>query len=511
MDRARALIQQYHLTPLHLTLLSLFVAASATAASLVVGIGYFDPVGILLIAGGAVLTIVVASSLRPQIAIYILMVTLVSNLSYIFTDLGLPGVNKPLIALLMLSVGINSMIRGSFNMRVKSIEWLMLAYGATMMVSYFGAADQDVALEEMVEYAKNIIIMFCMAYALKSEADWKRSLWLVIGTMTVLSAMGTYQVLSGDYDQTFWGFATIKRDQVLTDVWQMRLNGPIYDPNFFGLILVGFMPLSLYRIFDATHLPTKVFSALSVLLNIIANLNTYSRASFITMGVILFVIALERRVKMGFLFLVVFCVMIIMPFLPEGYTERLETLSVFGSEDETSAVHGESSFRGRTSELLSGIHMFLDRPFTGVGPGNYEVRYQEYAGQFGLEDRTTIRQAHSLYIEIAAEGGLLGITSLMGVFVALFVGLHRARRKVLRFPSHAYLSSWITSLQMALAAYLINSIFLHSDFWRYLWVLVAFGVAIIHLTDDLEAAESPNSTAQKAEKQTLLSRDTPHA
>jgi len=146
-----------------------------------------------------------------------------------------------------------------------------------------------------------------------------------------------------------------------------------------------------------------------------------------------------------------------------------------------------------------------------VGPGNYEVRYQEYAGRFGLEDRTTIRQAHCLYIEIAAEGGLPGITILMSVFAVFFLELHRARRKVLRLPSHAYLSSWITSLQVAVVAYLINSIFLHSDFWRYLWVLVAFGVAIIHLTDDLEAAESPNSTAQKAEKQTLLSRDIPHA
>ncbi|NJN68365.1 MAG: hypothetical protein HC884_17460, partial [Chloroflexaceae bacterium] len=229
MDKARELIQRYHITPLHLTLLSFFLAAGGTGVSLIIGIGYLDTIGVLLVAGGVVLSIIVATSLRPQIGIYILMVTLVSNLSYVFTDLGLPGVNKPLIALLMLSVSINSMIRGSFNMRVKSIEWLMLAYGATMMVSYFGAADQDVALEEIVEYAKNIIIMFCMAYALKSEADWKKALWLVIGTMTVLSAMGTYQVFSGDYDQVFWGFATIKRDQVLTDVWQMRLNGPIYD------------------------------------------------------------------------------------------------------------------------------------------------------------------------------------------------------------------------------------------------------------------------------------------
>ncbi|NJN68031.1 MAG: hypothetical protein HC884_15635 [Chloroflexaceae bacterium] len=296
---------------------------------------------------------------------------------------------------------------------------------------------------------------------------------------------------------------------MLTDVWQMRLNGPIYDPNFFGLILVGFMPLSLYRIFDSTHLPTKVFSALSVLLNIIANLNTYSRASFITTVVILLIVAIERRVKLEFLLLVFCSVVMIIPFLPAGYTERLETLSVFGSDDEGSAIHEDSSFQGRTSELLSGAYMFLDHPFTGVGPGNYEVRYQEYAGRFGLEDRTTIRQAHCLYTEIAAEGGLPGITILMSVFAVFFLEMHRARRKLMRFPSHAYLSSWITSLQVAVVAYLINSIFLHSDFWRYLWVLIAFGVAIIHLADDLEADEHPAPEAEQRER--IQHRETTYA
>lgn len=471
------------LSPIQATLVSFVVASGATLVLLVAFVGYLDTLGLYLLLGCSGLGFVVATSRYPQLGIYMLVVTVFSNLSSVLSDNGLPGVNKPLIALVLLSVVVNNLMQGSFDMKLKSVEWWMLAYGAVFLASFFNAANRDDAFSMIVDFAKEFIIVVSFAYALKSYTQWKRAIWLVILTMTLLTVLTGYQILSGDYDQTFWGLATIKRDQVITNVWQMRLNGPIYDPNFFGQILVAAIPLIVYRIIDETSWVLKGFCVFSALLNVLANLNTYSRGSFLVMVLLLFFIAVERKVNASLIVLVIFSVMLTLPFLPKGYTERLETLKIFSSDKDSSEIYKESSFRGRSSEMLSGFHMFLDHPFFGVGIGNYETRYHEYASRIGLETRTEVRQAHSLYVETAAETGLSGLITFSGLFGSLFLGMGRAKRLLKSWAEYAHLSVWVTSLQFAILGYLLNSIFLHGDFWRYLWVLVALGVTIIHLTD----------------------------
>jgi hypothetical protein len=44
-------------------------------------------------------------------------------------------------------------------------------------------------------------------------------------------------------------------------------------------------------------------------------------------------------------------------------------------------------------------------------------------------------------------------------------------------------------------AYLTSSIFLHGDYIRYLWLFVALGVAMIHLSDYLAAKAQPQLLA----------------
>jgi O-antigen ligase len=122
-----------------------------------------------------------------------------------------------------------------------------------------------------------------------------------------------------------------------------------------------------------------------------------------------------------------------------------------------------------------------------VGIGNYAVNYQDYASQLGLEHRTEDRQAHSLYLEMAAETGMLGVLAFTAVFAAVLLGLNRARGKLNMLPEYRQWPGWITSVQMSIVAYLASSIFLHNDYIRYLWLFVALAMAMIRLADKLSA------------------------
>jgi O-antigen ligase len=362
----------------------------------------------------------------------------------------------------------------------------MLAFGGAWLASAFVAQDRSEALNQVIDFAKDFVILLCVVYSLEARpTSWKRAVWLIILTAAALAGLGTYQVLTGDTGHTFFGFSKFIQAQIVQNVDDARLVGPIDDPNFYGQALAAVLPLAIYRLLDERRLGLKLVAGMASLLLVFAVINTYSRGAFVATVLVLIFIALERRVNFSLLLLVAVAALAIIPFLPSRFTDRLETLSIFTRDDAT--LYSEISFRGRASEMLAGVNMFVDHPFLGVGIGNYPLNYQDYAGRLGLEYRSEEREAHSLYLEIAAETGLFGIFTFAGLFASLLVGLTQARKKLNRLgKKFESWNTWITSLQLSVAAYFTSSIFLHGDYIRYLWLLVALGVAMIHLADSLE-------------------------
>ncbi len=477
----------FNLTPLQVNLISLLITGAITAILLVITIGYRDnSLGLYIIGGMAAVVLAVIIFFRPWLGTYVLAVTIFTNISTVFTDQGLPGINKPLVALTFIAImAAYFSNKNRLAIRLKPVEWVMLAFGGVWLASYFVAQDRYASFEQITEFAKSFVILLVVVFSLRSQADWKRVIWLVIFSATFLAALGTYQTLTGNYAQTFWGFAI-----VTPDVTQMRLSGSVGDPNFHGQILASVLPLALYRLLDEKSLMLKFVGGGSALILVLAILNSYSRGAFLAMVLILLLIALERRVKPLLIVGVVVATLVIMQFLPQGYTERIETLSIFTSKD--ASIHSEGSFRGRTSEMITGVMMFTEHPLLGVGIGNYETNYQDYAVVLGLEQRTEDRQAHSLYLETAAETGVPGLVTMALLFITVMVGLIRSRQKSRRLDQDSDWPTWLTALQMSLISYLVTSIFLHGDFIRYLFFLIALGAAAIHITDQLE--ESPQSS-----------------
>lgn len=83
----------------------------------------------------------------------------------------------------------------------------------------------------------------------------------------------------------------------------------------------------------------------------------------------------------------------------------------------------------------------LDRPFLGVGPENFGVVWQkqfrpawyeatsEMEDEVGAPSEVYLQRPHNAFLRAFAETGLLGGLSFLGVFVAFFVAVNRARRR----------------------------------------------------------------------------------
>jgi len=168
--------------------------------------------------------------------------------------------------------------------------------------------------------------------------------------------------------------------------------------------------------------------------------------------------------------------------LPANYRARFDTLFFFTSEN---GIYQDSSFRGRTSEMLAGLAMFASHPVLGVGTANYLTNYQHYAQLIGIEIRAEARDPHSLYVQLLAETGILGAITFLGMLYFLFHALGKTCRAVELSPQlHDWLP-WLNGIRLAMLSYLLTSIFLHNAYIRFFWILVAMALAAIQITDTM--------------------------
>src|SRR6185312_7543232 len=136
---------------------------------------------------------------------------------------------------------------------------------------------------------------------------------------------------------------------------------------------------------------------------------------------------------------------------------------------------GDASFRVRRNAYVSGALMFLDHPLLGVGPGNYELNFFDFSALSGLSGESKVRDPHSLPIQIAAETGLAGLAVFGWILAAGLGEMGRARRR-LRAAGAPHFADLIWALELAVATYMLLSLFLHGAYFRHFWILLGLGV-----------------------------------
>jgi O-antigen ligase len=150
---------------------------------------------------------------------------------------------------------------------------------------------------------------------------------------------------------------------------------------------------------------------------------------------------------------------------------------------DSSTIRGaDGAMRGRLTEMLAALNVFYDYPLVGVGPGHFAPYYvQDYSRDPDIQFRNIdeARRAHTLYLELAAENGVLGLTTFMAIVLVLLKRLWSARQALLvRAPALADLT---TALALSILAYLTTAMFLHLSYQRYYWLLLAVATASLHV------------------------------
>lgn len=428
--------------------------------------------------GLAGLALVLACFLRPTFALFVFVFLLYSRASEVLNRaMGLPA-SIPGMAVIFATLMVTVLVTryGITVLRLPRLEdWYPFAlYGLVQLASVLVAADPSAALTTTLTYAKDMALIAIVVMAVRRFADLWALQWALIVSMGVPALITIYQVVSGSTSE-FFGFAQHYQALIATGESTLvtRPSGPLADPNFYAMALVAIIPLALHQ---SRYARTAALRALAGLLACaigVAAVLTYSRGGFLALAVVIFASMLTGLLRARYVLIGAAIVLMALPFLPGSYVGRFAsaTTEVPASlqGDAAPATEVDTSVTGRLAVAKAGLLMFAHHPIVGVGIDNFKTRFQDYGRPLGLATRAQ-RSPHNLYIQVAAETGIIGLVAFAALIGSAFAHLRSGWRRWSGVPAR---SDMYRAFAVALIGYLTASIFLHAAYPRFLWLLLA--------------------------------------
>ena len=464
------------------------VAAAATAGALVAREPGFLHLGLAFDAhtvAALVLGLGLASLilLHPGLGIGFLSAFVYLNLSEVLVrQHDVPSLLQLLAVPLLLSACIRR--RGeALRLLGRPLTLSLALYTVVMLGSTVLARDSALADERVEDHAKALAVYLLVALLAWSLPLVRRGIWTLLASGALLGGVVLAQALTGDFRNEYLGLGRIKYAHIYGEVFEPRLAGPLGDPNFFAQALLILVPLALVMAAEARRPRARAAALAAAGLVTAAVVLTYSRGGALALGCVLALSLLAGSARLKHVAIGAGLIVATALLLPSAFARRLETIAQIlpGQED---VLRPDSSFEQR--KLLTRVAwlIFLDHPLLGVGAGNYTVHFDDYAQEVGslsreYEELGERHYPHNLYLEIAAETGLVGLAAFGAAVASCFAGLRAARR-----ASHAggdrASAALARGLEIAVVGYLLSSLFLHGHHIRYLWLLLGFAAALEH-------------------------------
>jgi len=409
--------------------------------------------------------------MNAEIGLYILAAITYLRLSDVLVNFyHAPSIAKPFIALMMGIVVLRWMYYDAPPRNSSKTVLLVIAYGLAIFLSLFHAADLSAVQDALDDYWKNGIIAILVVMLLRDGITLRRVIWVLILAGAFMGSLSVWQYVTGTFQNPYWGFAIAHVQNIAGASSGYRIAGPIGDPNFYAQIMLVIIPLAFNRMLEEKQPALRFLALYATLVALMTVIFTFSRGAFLAVGLMTAIMFYFHPPKINELLFMLVLLLAVFPFVPKEYTDRLVTLNAVSSD-----VRSEVSLRGRTSEYMAAWMMFIDHPILGVGVGNYNAYYLDYSRKIGLDPRAENRSAHSLYLETAAELGLVGLGVLALILTAAFRSIFGAFRTLRNAGEYVY-SELILSLGVGLAGYVTAAIFIHDAFPRYFWLLVGLAL-----------------------------------
>ena len=260
-------------------------------------------------------------------------------------------------------------------------------------------------------------------------------------------------------------------------------GGFLGDENDLALGCVTAFPLAFYGFEHLSGRKRWLAGAIAGLF-VVATVISFSRGGFLGLvaAALYCLVASRRRVRNALI--LTLAAMLFVTLAPTGGRKGHSYIDVIKSIAETD----EGTSKGRRFLWQAAVNMWKAHPVLGVGGGNFAFNVGRYQPTDFEEREYNERDwsgmtTHSVYYQVLAEHGTVGILLLGYVVWAHFRTLRRLRRDMrsrtdlppdLRRDAEIYAGG----LPGGVAAYCVAGTFLSVPYYPYLWYFSAMAVAL---------------------------------
>lgn len=210
--------------------------------------------------------------------------------------------------------------------------------------------------------------------------------------------------------------------------YESKVSGTFGSANSMGCFLALLVPFLLYQLKSSPSKHITAFTVITLLLTLTALILTLSRGAWTSLlGGLSFLYFpgifqhLKKKIPRRWIKAVLICLMVVLILLFSAGSFFLNTDSAMGR-----------LFIWKISGL-----MIADHPLAGIGYGNYGTRYLQYQQQFFdnpenavyYDKACHIRLAHSEFVHITAENGIIGLILFAGLILLFWFMSAKINRK----------------------------------------------------------------------------------
>ncbi len=236
-----------------------------------------------------------------------------------------------------------------------------------------------------------------------------------------LAAFGLYPVRGAIFNQFIYHAAELGR---------IAWNETFANPNDLATLLLFPIGLAAGVIYTERHKYVRMAALAGVVLISMIVFMTQSRGGILSLGVAGLIVLARQKRRLRMLPAIALVGAAVAMFAPEGVWTRLRDLKSATGSGQLRQANDQGSAEQRFEIWKVATTIWSRDPITGVGLGAYPYAHWRTARGTAEGFKPTARggrDAHSTYLTVLAETGVLGFTFFMGIFLSVYVYAQRVR------------------------------------------------------------------------------------
>ena len=313
------------------------------------------------------------------------------------------------------------------------------------VISYMALGDRpSIFMSPLMSYVSFVFMFFVTIALVDSVRRLRYSVFAIMGALSVASLY-----LLREWQRN--GFRS-----------GYRAGWVSGDANYFGANAILALALGYFLLKTKLPVQQKIFVVGCTILTAVALVVSASRGAFLGICFCAAFIFMRSR-KKAKLLLAGMVIAVLLILSPNSPIQRI-----------VHPQYGDIMSTDAHKELfLAGLKVFAKHPVTGVGLG----RFKETMDSMGLFQERGGYIAHDVYVEYAAEMGVLGIVLFLCILGSTYWTLSRVRKEA-RKRKDEFFFAVTSGMQTGLVGFAVASLFLSAEYQKTFWIIIFLSAVI---------------------------------